>query len=86
MIKVTPLLRFYNISPQSFSRYFELLEKELITEELDGKDGKYVKLTNRGIHYLREYKAVLRFIGVRALSRGTTFMPRFSCFFESLCS
>jgi predicted transcriptional regulator len=62
-IKVTPLLRFSNVSPQSFSSYYlELLEKELIAEEVDGKDNKYVTLTNRGIQYLREYKVVLRFI------------------------
>ncbi len=62
-IKVTPLLRYSNISPQSFSGYYlELLEKELIAEEHVEGDSRYVKLTNRGIQYIREYKAVQRFI------------------------
>jgi predicted transcriptional regulator len=56
-------LRYSNISPQSFSSYYlDLLEKELIAEEYDVNDTKYVKLTNRGIQYIRDYKVVLRFV------------------------
>lgn len=62
-IKITPLIRYSNISPQSFSSYYvELLEKKFIIEEMDNKDNKYIKLTKRGFHYLREYKTVLKFI------------------------
>jgi len=62
-IKPNPLLRYSNRSPQRFAVYYEeLLEKELLKEELDEKDKKFIVLTNRGFQYIKEYKTVLRFI------------------------
>jgi len=62
-IKPNPLLRYSNLSPQRFAVYFEeLLEKELLKEEFDEKNKKYIVLTNRGFQYIKEYKTVLRFI------------------------
>lgn len=62
-IKPTPLLRFSNVSSQSFNEYYkELLEKDLIREEFDKKDKKYVTLSDKGFSYLEKYKAILGFI------------------------
>ena len=62
-IKPTPLLRFTNISSQSFSEYFkELLEKNFIREEHDKKNKKYVTLTDKGFLFLEKYKYILGII------------------------
>ncbi len=62
-IKPTPLLRYSNVSSQSFQGYYkELLEKELISEELDKKDRKYISLTSKGFLYLEKYSVILDFI------------------------
>ena len=62
-IKPTPLLRYANISSQSFSEYYkELLEKELIREGLDKNRRKYITLTDKGFKYLDKYKLILGFI------------------------
>ncbi|UCD03641.1 MAG: winged helix DNA-binding protein [Candidatus Woesearchaeota archaeon] len=62
-IKPTPLLRYTNISSQSFSEYYnELLNKELIREEFDNKKRKYVTLTDKGFEYIEKYKMILGFI------------------------
>ena len=62
-IKPTPLLRYTNISSQSFSEYYnELLDKELIREEFDSKKRKYVTLTDKGFKYIEKYKMILGFI------------------------
>ena len=62
-IKPTTLLRYSNLSPQRFAVYFEeLLEKELLKEEFDEKNKKFIVLTNRGFLYIKEYRTVLRFI------------------------
>jgi len=62
-IKPTPLLRYSNLSFQSFSKYFdELLEKDLI-KEVENKKGKSViELTNKGHDYLKKYKTIVNFI------------------------
>ncbi|MBD3155195.1 MAG: hypothetical protein GF368_00885 [Candidatus Aenigmarchaeota archaeon] len=62
-IKPTPLLRYSNLSFQSFSKYFdELIEKELIEEVVDKKDKTVIKLTNKGHEYLKKYKMITSFI------------------------
>ena len=62
-IKPTPLLRFSNVSSQSFNEYYaELLEKRLIREQLDNKGKKYISLTDKGFAYLEKYKVILGFI------------------------
>ncbi|MBN2368086.1 winged helix DNA-binding protein, partial [Candidatus Woesearchaeota archaeon] len=62
-IRITPLLRFSNISSQSFSEYYsELLEKGFIREERDQKGRKYISLTDKGFKYLEKYSYILEFI------------------------
>jgi len=62
-IKPTPLLRFSNISSQSFSEYYkELLDKEFIREEADKKGRKFISLTDKGFTYLEKYKFIIEFI------------------------
>ncbi|MCM2325311.1 MAG: hypothetical protein NDI94_02520 [Candidatus Woesearchaeota archaeon] len=62
-IKITPLLRYSNISSQSFSEYFsELLQKELVREVIEKKTGKYITLTDKGFKYLEKYQYILGFI------------------------
>lgn len=62
-IKPTPLLRFSNLSSQSFSDYFkELQEKEFVKELEDKKGRKYITLTDKGFKYLEKYKTILGFI------------------------
>ena len=62
-IKPTPLLRFANMSSQSFSEYYkELMKKEFIRESLDKKQRKYITLTDKGFKFLEKYKLILGFI------------------------
>lgn len=62
-IKPTPLLRYSNLSSQSFGDYYkELLEKEFVKEIRDKKNKKYITLTDRGFKYLEKYKLILGFI------------------------
>ncbi|NMG83749.1 MAG: winged helix DNA-binding protein [Methanosarcinales archaeon] len=62
-IKPTPLLRYSNLSSQSFSEYLnELLEKGLLKEIIDEKGKKFLTLTDKGSKYLEKYKLILGFI------------------------
>ena len=62
-IKPTPLLRYSNLSSQSFSEYFkELFEKNFIKEVIDKKGRKYITLTDKGFKFLEKYKMILGFI------------------------
>lgn len=62
-IKPTPLLRYSNLSSQSFSEYYdELMKKELIKEVIDKKGRRYITLTDKGFRYLEKYKYILGFI------------------------
>lgn len=62
-IKPTPLLRYSNLSSQSFSEYLEeLKKKELVREVQDGKEKRYLTLTDKGFLYLEKYKLILGFI------------------------
>ncbi len=62
-IKITPLIRYSGLSPQSFSQYYaKLLEKGFIEETSVEDEKKLIVLTEKGANYLREYKTVLRFI------------------------
>ncbi len=62
-IRPTPLLRYTNISSQSFSGYFqELKEKQFIREELDRKGRKYISLTDRGFKFLEKYRVLKSFV------------------------
>ena len=62
-IKPTPLLRYTNISSQSFSEYYkELIEKGFIREEKQKNGRIYVTLTDKGFNYLEKYQYILGFI------------------------
>jgi len=62
-IKPTPLLRYTNISSQSFAEYYrELLEKEFIREEADRKGKKFVSLSDKGFKFLEKYRVLKGFI------------------------
>lgn len=62
-IKPTPLLRYTNISSQSFSEYYtELLKKKLIREDFDKKNKKYITLTDKGFKYIEKYKMIIGFV------------------------
>ena len=62
-IKPTPLLRKSNLSSQGFSEYFEELnKKKFIKEVLDGKEKKFITLTDKGFKFLEKYQTILGFI------------------------
>ncbi|MFT4303716.1 MAG: winged helix-turn-helix domain-containing protein [Candidatus Woesearchaeota archaeon] len=62
-IKATPLLRYTNISSQSFSDYYkELLDKDFIRENFDKKKKKYISLTDKGFDYIARYSEIRGFI------------------------
>ncbi len=62
-IKPTPLLRYSNLSSQSFSEYIsELLDKGFIKEIIDEKGRKFFTLTDKGFEYLEKYKLIIGFI------------------------
>ncbi|MBN2880876.1 hypothetical protein JXM83_02375 [Candidatus Woesearchaeota archaeon] len=62
-IKPTPLLRFSNLSSQSFAEYFkDLLDKEFVKEILDKKGKKHITLTDKGFKYLEKYQTIVKFM------------------------
>jgi predicted transcriptional regulator len=62
-IKPTPLLRFSNLSSQSFPDYYEeLVQKELIKEIKDKKNKKHITLTDKGFAFLEKYEGLKSFI------------------------
>ena len=62
-IRPTPLLRYSNLSSQSFSEYYrELMEKGFITEVADKNGRKYVTLTDKGFKFLEKYRLIMGFI------------------------
>jgi len=62
-IKPTPLLRYSNLSSQSFSSYLgELMEKGFVAESRDKKNRKFLMLTEKGFNYLQKYKILTKFV------------------------
>ena len=62
-IKPTPLLRFSNLSSQSFSEYIEeLLDKEFVKEVYNKKGRKFYSLGDKGFKYLEKYEVIKGFI------------------------
>ena len=62
-IKPTPLLRFSNLSSNSFAEYYrELISKELVKEINGGNGKKYITLTDKGFKFLEKYSVILGFI------------------------
>lgn len=58
-IKPTPLLRYSNLSSNSFNDYYtELISKELIKELIDKKGRKYITLTDKGFKFLEKYRLI----------------------------
>jgi len=63
LIKLTPLLRKANLSSRRFKEYFgEILAKRFIIETIDGKNEKFVSLTEKGSNFLEQYRAIISFI------------------------
>ena len=59
----TPLLRYSNLSSQSFSEYLnELVEKGFVREIYDKKGRKYLSLADKGFKYLEKYRKIREFI------------------------
>jgi len=62
-IKPTPLLRYSNLSSQSFSEYYkELISKHLIKEIIGKRGRKFLTLTDKGFKFLEKYQLILGFI------------------------
>ena len=62
-IKPTPLLRYSNLSTNSFNDYIrELLEREFVKQVVDKKDKKVFTLTDKGFQYLDKYRMIVGFI------------------------
>ena len=62
-IKPTPLLRYSNLSSQSYAEYYKDLQaKDFVKEVLDKKNKKFITLTDKGFRYLEKYKTILGFI------------------------
>jgi len=62
-IKPTPLLRFSNLSFNSFSIYEkDLVIKGFMRLEEDLKGKKYYTLTDKGFNYLNKYSMIKEFI------------------------
>jgi predicted transcriptional regulator len=62
-IKPTPLLRYSNLSSNSFGEYYqEMLAKGFVKEIVDKKGKKYISLTDRGFAYLEKYTLIKGFI------------------------
>jgi len=62
-IKPTPLLRYTNVSSQSFSEYYkELINGKFIRENIDKKGKKTIGLTDKGFKYLEKYKSIVEFV------------------------
>jgi predicted transcriptional regulator len=62
-IKPTPLLRYSNLSTNSFNEYMkELLENDFVKQTKDKKDKKVITLTDKGFQYLDKYRVIVGFI------------------------
>lgn len=62
-IRATPLLRYTNVSSQSFKEYYdELLNKGFIREITDKKGNKLVSLSDKGFRFIEKYSYILGFI------------------------
>ena len=61
-IKRTPLLRYSNLSSQSFSEYYDELMRKGFIKEIENKKKTYVTLTDKGFKYVEQYKTIIGFI------------------------
>ncbi len=59
----TRLLRFSNLSTQSFNEYInELVAKGFVREIYDRRGRKYYSLTDKGFRFLEKYQKIREFI------------------------
>lgn len=62
-IRPTPLLRFSNLSSQSFADYFQELTDKGFIKTIEGKrNRKFITLTDKGFEYLGKYRTIKNFI------------------------
>lgn len=62
-IKPTPLLRYSNLSTNSFNEYMkELVENEFVKQVVDKKGKNAITLTDKGFQYLDKYRVIVGFI------------------------
>lgn len=62
-IKPTPLLRYSNLSTNSFNEYMkELVENDFVKQIVDKKGKKAITLTDKGFQYLDKYRVIVGFI------------------------
>jgi len=62
-IRPTPLLRFSNVSSQSFIEYYnELISKGFILEKKDKSGKKLISLSEKGFRYIEKYKQIMGFV------------------------
>ncbi|MBN1386005.1 hypothetical protein JW968_03440 [Candidatus Woesearchaeota archaeon] len=61
-IKPTPLLRYSNLSSQSFIEYVEELESKDMIRKIKVKGREHITLTDKGFNYLEKYSSILGFI------------------------
>jgi predicted transcriptional regulator len=62
-VKPTPLLRYSNLSSQSFLEYLEELKTKGFVWEIEDKKGrKLLSLTDKGFKYLEKYIVITGFI------------------------
>ena len=61
-VKFTPLLRKSNLSFESFSVYYkDLLNKKFIVETVS-KEGKKIKISERGLQFIDKYSMIVNFL------------------------
>lgn len=61
-IRSTRLLYSSNLSPQMFKGYVSELQSKGFIEEVNEKNGKFLKITKKGNQYLEEYKQLISFV------------------------
>lgn len=62
-IKPTPLLRFANLSTNSYNQYEkDLIKKQLILITYNNKNRKHISLSQKGLNYIEKYKMIKEFL------------------------
>lgn len=61
-IRTTPLLRYANLSSQSFKEYLEELQDKKLIKIEHNKKTKLVLISNKGLEYLQKYEFIKGFI------------------------
>jgi len=62
-LKPTHILYKSNLSHQMLTEYLtDLIEKGFITEEEDKKENKFYTITEKGLHFLTDFKVIKNFM------------------------